>query len=60
MESDLITSLKSAEVLGSKNVKYSPTCDNICDDFCNDCPGDHAMELKPYKGLDKNLYKVKK
>jgi hypothetical protein len=49
MESDLIESLKDAEIKGSKAIMYSPTCDNMCDDFCNDCPGRSAMELRPYK-----------
>jgi len=48
-KSDLLKSLKDAEIIGSKRITYSPTCDNICDDFCNDCSGRDTMELKPYK-----------
>ena len=55
MESDLLKNLKSAEIMGSKRIMYSSTCDNICDDFGNDCPGRDAMELKlkPYKVSEK-------
>ena len=53
MTNDLIENLKNAEIMGSKKITYSPTCDNVCDDFCNDCPSGAAMELKPYRISEK-------
>ncbi|MCX6750285.1 MAG: hypothetical protein NTZ83_02410 [Candidatus Pacearchaeota archaeon] len=55
MGNDLLKNLKAAEIMGSKKIMYSPTCDNICDDFCNDCSGRAAMELKPYKVPEKEI-----
>ena len=52
MNSDLLKTLEKAEILGSREVQSNSGCDNICDDFCNDCPGGAPMKLRPYQGRD--------
>jgi len=50
-----LESLQNAEFLGSETTDHSLySCDNICDDFCNDCSGGRApITIMPYKTTSK-------
>ena len=39
--------LEEAEVLGASPINHNLRgCDNICDDFCNDCTNGYSFSIK--------------